>query len=292
MNFDLPTPPHGYKTDLALIIAPYFDVNWFDRVARLEPRRMRILVDDSARTKDVEDLTKKYPAAKVALGSVKGILHLKGYYFEFIKAKGAGRPKMRFVFGSANATEAAFNGFTNAELIADTDISDETSSELVGYLLEVLAVVERGGGVVARREANSVGVVQHLSLPSFRVKQPMLLPEFDAWIQRGRLAAKYADPQQFMKIAVKLKKPLPQDNVARQFQRAGLIPQGSRDIVRYSYMEQSETKDDEKTPQWKAAYCIWTHLGYWLSENCYDELTKNNALKSKASEEREDRIDS
>ena len=28
MNYDLPKPPLGYKTDLALITAPYFDL-WF-----------------------------------------------------------------------------------------------------------------------------------------------------------------------------------------------------------------------------------------------------------------------
>ncbi len=291
MNYDLPKPPDGYKTDLALIIAPYFDL-WFVRriVKQLKPRRIRFVVDDGARTEDINRLRKECGAVdiNVALGRAAGIVHLKGYYLEFIKLNGPGRRIRRFLFGSANATKAAFDGETNAELLADVDLSAEVDGGIVTYLKTVLRAVENDGGAVNGIITKATGSLPRVFLPSFQITLPGPPPGFDAWLQRGNLAAKYRDPQQFIKIPVRLKKPLPQGAIAQLFATQRLIPRGSRDIVRYSYIDSLPVEDEDEEaspPQWKARYCVWTHLGDWLSEECYD--AKRDSLISKTKRQRE-----
>src|SRR5579862_717332 len=113
MAYDLPKAPRGYRAELAIIVAPYFDLWFAGRVIeRLKPRRIRFVVDDGARDGDIRDLIKACGAGdvKVALGRAAGIVHLKAYYVEFLKPKGGGPRKRLFIFGSANATEAAFGG--------------------------------------------------------------------------------------------------------------------------------------------------------------------------------------
>ena len=114
-------------------------------------------------------------------------------------------------------------------------------------------------------------------------------PGFDAWLQRGCLAAKYRE--QFATIAVMLKKPLPPGLIAQLFANQGLIPQGERNVVRHRYigpMTADSENEDHTVAQWKARYCVWTHLGDWLSEECYD--SKRDLMVAKSKSERQARI--
>jgi hypothetical protein len=179
MNYDLPKPPEGYRTDLALIIAPYFDL-WFARriVKQLKPRKIRFIVDDGARDKEVRLLRDDCGAAdiKVALGRASGIVHLKGYYLEFIKLRGRSQRKRRFVFGSPNATKAAFSGETNAELIAEVDMSDKENAELFQYLMSILSAVESGGGLIKATRTPPTRNVPMLFCRASRLGQWVPLP--------------------------------------------------------------------------------------------------------------------
>lgn len=146
MGYDLLEVPKGYETDLALVIAPYFDPKFARRlVEKLLPNRVRFIVDDGARPEDVGLLVKacaRNTDVKVALGAARGIVHLKGFYFEFVKSEGRQRRIRRFLFGSANATEAAFSGNINAELLAEIDLSAGNDSKLLGYLKSLLDAVD------------------------------------------------------------------------------------------------------------------------------------------------------
>ena len=114
-------------------------------------------------------------------------------------------------------------------------------------------------------------------------------PGFDTWLQRGRLAAKYREAQQFMTVLVTLRKQLPQGVVATTFANRGLIQQGARNVVRYPYVGDTliEEDDDEHIPNWKARFSVSTHLGDWVSEECFENLTAppctpNSAPRNKA----------
>ena len=138
MGYDLLNVPDGYKTELALIIAPYFDLQFAEKlIKKMKPRRLRFLLDDGASKEDVFGLREKCGAKKVkiALGAAVGIVHIKGFYLEFVKSSGRARRKRQFIFGSANATEAAFGEQMNAELIAYVDLSAGRDQELLVYLL-------------------------------------------------------------------------------------------------------------------------------------------------------------
>jgi hypothetical protein len=271
MSYQLLKRPDGYETDLALVIAPYFDSRFVTTLVKnLAPHRIRFVIDDGVRSEDLEELRKscgKRADIKIALGAALGLVHVKGYYIEFVKTDGRSRRKRRFLYGSANATEAAFGGIRNAELIAGVDLFAEQDKALLEYFQTLLAAIENGAGAVGGGVYGPLGNSPTLYLPSFKVAAPGPAPGFDAWLQRGSLAAKYRDAQQFLKVSIALKKRLPQDVVAQTFADGGLIEAGERNVVRYAYIRDApaddyvEDMDDTSVPQWKARYCNWTHLG-------------------------------
>src|ERR1700682_6401167 len=114
--------------------------------------------------------------------------------------------------------------------------------------MTILSTVESGGGVIKATRTPATRNVPKLFLPGFQVRAMGPPPGFDAWLQRGCLAAKYRDAQQFITIAVTLKKPLPPGSIAKQFQTHDFIQQGARNVVRYRYIGQSapdnENDDD------------------------------------------------
>ena len=74
-----------------------------------------------------------------------------------------------------------------------------------------------------------------------------------------------------MTVLVTLGKQLPQGEVATTFARRGLIQQGARNVVRYPYVGDTliEEDDDGHIPKWKARFSVWTQLGDWVSEECF-----------------------
>jgi hypothetical protein len=173
MNYDLPKPTKGYKTDLALIVAPYFDVWFAKRVTeRLKPKRIRFLVDDGARAEAVEELRKQCPGIEIGLGCATGVVHLKAYYLEFVKSNGKTGRLHRFLFGSANATQAAFSGETNAELLAEVELSPNGDKQLIAYFKNIVHVIENGNGQISALAARPNKCVPALLLPTFQVKKP------------------------------------------------------------------------------------------------------------------------
>ena len=281
MHYNLLEVPEGYETDLALVIAPYFDPRFAKRlVETLSPNRVRFVLDDGARWKDIKSLEAACVGTdvKVALGSAQGIVHLKGFYFEFLNSTGNGPRKHRFLFGSTNATEAAFGGNGNAELIAATDLSAAHDSKLLTYLAKLVDAVEKDRKmriptVLFDPLKNSL----NLHISPFTISPVGPAPGFDAWLQRGRLVAKYRDAQKFLNVEIRLSNPLPRDQVAEIFADQGLIPVGARDLVRYPYVGQQVAADDgvpqavnPRAVKWKTRYCVWTRLGEWVSDDCYD----------------------
>ncbi|HLO75356.1 MAG TPA: hypothetical protein VK196_02730 [Magnetospirillum sp.] len=290
MSFDLLDVPEGYETDLALVIAPYFDLAFAKRlVEEMAPNRVRFVIDDGARAEDIDALLKGCGGAnvKVGLAAATGIAHLKGFYFEYVRSEGVQRRKRRFLFGSANATNAAFCGSVNAELIADVDLTAGGDADLLDYLQAVVAAVEGEGDGdewIGDAEFGPLHNSPVLRMPAFRIKRPNERPGFDSWLQRGVLAAKYRDAQQFLNVTVRLSNPLPKGAVAEIFAGHGLMEVGARTAVKYPYLggTGADDGDDEVATNWRAQYGVWTHLGEWLSDECYRALGNTMQTKSSA----------
>lgn len=286
MSFDLFEVPEGYETDLALVIAPYFDPKFAKHlIKRLSPERIRFVIDDGARSEDVAALEKacKGTDVKVALGATRGIVHMKGFYFEFVRSQGRRQRRRRFLFGSANATVAAFSGNINAELFADVDLTLGDDGELLGYLDNILYAINSEDD--SNIESAAFGPLNYsptLYLPSFRISPVGPPPGFDSWLQRGLLVAEYKNAPQFLNVTLKLRNPLPMGRLAEIFAARGLIPIGSRNVVRYPYIGQMpvDEGDDASVTKWKAVYCLWTHLGEWVSDDCYGDLGDTMQAKS------------
>ncbi len=154
--------------------------------------------------------------------------------------------------------------------------------------MAVLKAVETETGHIDSVDTPPLRNSPSLRLPYFRVSAIGPAPGFDTWLQRGRLAAKYREAQQFMTVAVTLRKELPQGVVATTFARRGLIQQGARNVVRYPYVGDTfiEEDDDEHIPNWKARFSVWTQLGDWVSEKCFQShhssMHANSAPRKKA----------
>lgn len=297
MSYDLLEVPDGYRTDVVLLLAPYFDPKFIKMIVKkLAPGKIRLVIDDGVRAEDIQQLIKAAGGTdnvKVALAAAAGLVHIKGYYAEFVQSEGRNRRRRRFFYGSANATDAAFNGRRNAELIASVDLSAGEDRDFLDYLAHIIKSVEDGSG---RITGNAFGPLRNspiLHLPSFQITAPGPAPGFDAWLQRGLLAAKYRETQQFLKVSVLLKKRLPQDVISTVFSNRGLMETGERNVVRFRYIsdtnggssavsaDDDEAEDDASTrPLWKSRYCTWTHLGDWLSDDCYRAHGTGMVLKN------------
>jgi hypothetical protein len=267
--------PPGHETESALIIAPYFDP-WFGRelAERLKPGRIRFVVDDGARYEDIEALEAELRGAgvadlKILVAQANSLMHMKAYYFQYRDRAGS-IAQRHLHFGSANATKAGYSGYGNAELIATTHLLPAEHGNIIRYFDTVLEAADRRGGSISKIVCSPGPGTPGLFLPSFRLTDAGAPAGFDAWLQRGRLVAKHRDAQKFLSVAIRLKKPLPADEVAQVFATYGMAAVGEKNEVRHRYVTAPVDPEDKATnPQWKSKYCVWTHLGEWISEECY-----------------------
>lgn len=298
MAYDLLERPSGYRTDTVLLVAPYFDTQFIaELLERLKPRRVLALIDDNQSTSTCEALGRACVGKtkfRYALGKASGLVHAKLYYAEFVKREGRKRRKRQLVFGSANATHSGFCGTRNAELLASVSLRAGDDDELLTYLTSIAEAVDRCDGRIHPVKCEQLSCSPLILFPGFRVSAPTVPSGFDTWMQRGVLVAKHRDPQQFLKLNVKLKKVLPEDAVAGAFKADGWLAVGARNAVRQKYVgkrgatvidiEEMDSGDDPTVKSWKAKYCIWTHLGDWVSDECF--AARSAGMVSAASAER------
>ena len=297
MSFDLLTVPEGYRTEVALVVAPYVDPNFMGTlVKQMKPNRLCLLVDDGIRPEDLQAIhgqRRRQVELEVRLARAPGLMHMKAFYFEFVHEGASNRRKRRLLFGSANATDAAFHGRRNAELIAQVDLAISADSEIADYFAAILATFDVPDTHVVEYVELALSKPPVLHLPKITSVLPGRLPSgFDTWLQRGVLAAQYRNAPQFAALNIQLKKALPQDLVARIFANRSFTEKGQRNVVRYGYLNDSDDVTiqdaDVDIPRWKSRYGVWTHLGDWISYECYRSHRKS--MKSKASAARGGKI--
>jgi hypothetical protein len=300
MSFELLEVPDGFKTNLALVIAPYVDPKFMKKlVQELMPERLCLVVDEGVRREDLEKIKNACllhgTTLEIRLGRARALVHMKAFYFEYLREDPPRNRRRRLLFGSANATDAGFSGKRNAELIADVNLTIRDDSELAEYFEAILAAFDSKSAVVKIDDVEiTLSKQPTLLLPSFSCVVPGKLPTgFDTWLQRAVLAAQYRNTPQFLTVSVPLKKSLPQDLVAKIFANRQFAEKTNRNIVRFGYLNGASAtpvdEEDEAKPQWKSRYAVWTHLGDWISDQCYEE--RSNVMKSKTSDARRVKVD-
>ncbi len=290
MSYKLLSVPNGYSTDVALVIAPYVDLVFLkDLVARLNPARLCLLVDDAIQPEalhKIRDCRRRGFDIEVRVARATGLMHMKAFFFEFVRNEAPRRRKRRLLFGSANATNAAFNGRVNAELIAESDLMINEDADIANYFSQILSTFDSPKEHAVGAFSGWLSQQPILHLPKFRSAPPdKATLGFDAWLQRGVLAAQYRNAPQFAILNIKLKKALPQDLVAQIFARSSFTEQGERNVVRYAYLNGADDVDAEdaeaEQSNWKARFAVWTHLGDWVSYDCHS--AHREIMKSKSS---------
>ncbi|WP_262030720.1 hypothetical protein [Microvirga sp. Mcv34] len=283
--------PTGYQTESALIIAPYFDP-WFGRqvAERLQPQRLRFVVDDGARYEDIEALEQEVRDAgvrdlRILVAQANSLMHMKAYYFQFRNQDGI-VDQRHLQFGSANATKAGYSDSGNAELIAATRLLPSEHADIINYFDSVLEAADTGGGRIQGIACSPGQGTPGLFLPSFYLSDADAPAGFDGWLQRGRLVAKYRDAQKFLSVTIRLKKAVPPGEVAQVFAEHGMGNVAEKYEVGHRYVaETGDLEDKSANPLWRSKYCVWTHFGYWVSEECYKQRKGEFVAGAKAKRE-------
>lgn len=304
MNFNLLFVPEGFSTEVVLVISPYVDKEFLKQIVeRTKPKRLCLMVDDGIRWEDLDPLKEACKPTKleIRLARTNGLVHMKLFYFQYIRDKAPRHRKHRLLYGSANATDAAFCGVRNAELIVEVDLARGQDLEVVGYCEEILSVFDKNEDARQTIQAREITLSKpsQLYLPKFTALcSEQKFSGFDSWLQRGVLAAKYKNNPQFLNVIIQLKKTLPKDVVASIFQESLFAEKEERNKMRYAYLgqesitqlEQTENKSnrDSKPPLWKSKFGVWTQFGDWISEDCYKQ--HKDEMKSGASDRRKSLI--
>ncbi|CAN7549751.1 hypothetical protein LJR277_003778 [Pseudomonas sp. LjRoot277] len=297
MSFELLWIPEGFKTDLALVIAPYVESKFMvNLIKQMQPNRLCLLVDDGIRAEDLQRIRKdcgRGVKLEIRLARAAGLMHMKAFYFEFVREEAPKRRKRRLLFGSANATNSAFHGGRNAELIADVDLAIREDANVADYFSSILETFNNDTSAVVEAREVWLSKQPTLYLPRFKSIVIGTMPSgFDTWLQRGMLAAQFRNAPQFATLTIHLKQALPQDLIAKIFASRSFTEKGGRNIVRYGYMNGTDeitvNEEECEKPRWKSRYAVWTHLGDWISSECYKAHSKS--MKSKAANSRDTKI--
>ncbi|WP_157726452.1 phospholipase D-like domain-containing protein [Imhoffiella purpurea] len=251
------------KRNSVFVISPYFDIEFAkNMIKKINPEEVIYVVDDGSDRKDLDKLKRllEYNCVEsyIALGSAPGIVHLKVFYIisknkrnrikSFFSRYSAPRKRSdmitaRFLMlGSANATDAAFGGKRNAELMVSIDLNEKdergnNDQDLIDFL-ELLK-----SKVIANNKTSSPGFSARLGefeleFPGFVLSPLSSAPGFDAWLQRGLLVAEYKNDQRFLFVVFALIKNLPKSAIHGIFSNAGFTQISSTKVLRYPYIGQ------------------------------------------------------
>ncbi|WP_419809152.1 hypothetical protein [Sphingomonas sp.] len=124
----------------------------------------------------------------------------------------------------------------------------------------------------------NLGVGLQLRLPGIKVgRERHSLSNFDLWIQRGYLLSDFRPEQSFLKLPVRLKQALGQNEQSRMVSLSGFEVPATKNLT-YHYPGEAgaddmhndaASADDSDAGNWRRRLFVWTHLGDWCSEACY-----------------------
>lgn len=294
-SYDLFARPANRKAETVLVITPYVERAFFDRLIRdLRPKRLKVVIDDGCRREDVQMIrdavadSKRRIALTCVFGSAPGLVHLKLFYI--VWRTEAKRTARTLIFGSANATRQGFGGSINAELIASCRLTRSRHSHIVDWCDEVVTATDAGEPrrIEPARDVD-LGVGLQLRLPGITIgRDRPSLSNFDLWVQRGYLLSDFRPEQSFLKVPVRLKQPLGQTEQSRMASLSGFDVPPTKTLT-YHYA--GEADDIQPVPateaesgNWRRRLFVWTHLGEWCSEACYK--TNSGTFRRRGYEDR------
>lgn len=286
-SYDLLKPYKKHKTETCLVITPYVEAIFFEKlIKKAKPRELIVVVDDGCRRDDLDlihNAAKKAgkssrPETKVTvLASARGIVHLKLVYSKMKPS--VGPPKWRIIFGSANATRQGFGGNINAEILCDCPLTEKHHKDIIDWCDDVVrkaTAADNPSGALADIEELSTEIAPgiRLRLPAFKLGHKRKhLSSFDLWIQRGRVLAKFRPEPTFLKVSVPLKKSLGGSNLSNMAAEVGFASPETKTLnYRYIQASDDEEQDDDRngsSAPWRSQYFTWTNLGEWCSEECF-----------------------
>jgi hypothetical protein len=305
-SFDLLERRRGWTAEEVLVVTPYVEKEFFERLAKgLGPRRLSVIIDDGCRLDDVGMVTaavakvggRTASGLRCVLGSAPGLMHLKLFYIVW-RTPGK-RTARTLIFGSANATRQGFGGSVNAELIASCNLTANRHAEVIAWCDAATgAARSKGRTVVPAARDVELGKGLHLRLPALSVgRKKSALASFDLWVQRGWLLSEYRPDPGFLRVPITLAKGLSQTDQERLVAGNGfLVPEKKRLTFPYALPEDQVVGDLEyddgdevdEIGNWRRKLFVWTQLGEWCSEDCY--ALEHRHFKKRNHEEREARL--
>lgn len=303
-SYDLFNPKPGWIAEKVLILTPYVEGKFFEQITkRLKPKQMHVVIDDGCRRDDLDVVEvavtrgggKRSPNLTRSLASASGLVHLKLFYV--VWRTPTKRLARTLIFGSANATKQGFSGSINAELLTHCSLVASRHKAAIDWCEKVIdATAEKGRVNIEAERDIVIGEGITLRLPNLSVgrKKPEL-SNFDVWVQRGYLLNPYRLDPSFLRVPIQLGKGLPPAEQATIAARFGFyVPQTKR--LNYAYVgsgaseadEADESDEEAEVRNWRRKFFVWTQLGDWCSEACYDLFKVQ--FRRRGSEERENRL--
>jgi hypothetical protein len=288
-HYDLFERREGWTAKSILIVSPYVEAQFFERLVNaMRPNSLTVVVDDGCRPDDVQML-RKLAGGKtkvvVALGSAPGLVHSKIFHTEWRTPKG--NRAHTLVYGSGNATNQAFAGDFNSELLCWSRLKASYNYDTLDWLAQVRAAAanpKRGVRISALRTELIAGV--HFRLPEITVRDAASKADnFDLWLQRGHLLSAYRPDTGFLRVALPLKKKLPPGDLEKKITDAGIeIPRTSKLSIQYVPVNNVAGEGG----RWRSQLFTETDLGDWCSETCYKD--KHHLFRKNGYEKREESL--
>lgn len=260
-----------------LIISPYISANFFTEIAKkFKPDQTILITDDSCSTRDAKDALEELPGEDnmMFFAWASGLVHLKLFYFHYRSQ--AGKSRRVLAWGSANASYNAF--FRNVELLSISLLRMIEEKEVIRYLDDLWNQGLKGDTIKVSQIESLVRNTS-LYLPALTATRRNRQDSFDAWLQAGFLCHKYDPATDFLKFNITLAAPLPQGNIDNIFRQTGLISEGERDKLTFSYLTPSDIAGEKV--QWKSTFFIETCFGHWCSRACHKEFHELFAAANK-----------
>ena len=265
----------GWTALSVLVITPYVGRAFFERLlADLRPARLSAVVDGNCRPGDMDmirSLGSDGTVVEAALGRVRGLVHAKVYHVAWLTPGGTRAHTL--VYGSGNATRAAFGCGGNAEMMCRARLVARRHAAAIRWAEGVrTAVTAACDGRRTRIGPHpdvrlAEGIV--VRLPAMWV-EPADAPagSLDLWLQRGHIVSEYRPDPGFLRISVELLKDLPPGALERSVNALGFETAPRRRLTRPYVPIPGGGGGDER---WKARYFAWTQLGAWCSASCRAE---------------------
>ena len=281
-----------------VIVGPYPSPLFFSQLLGQKLRRrtpktgpaFTIVVDDGWDPEEIEKIRNAIPSGpgirqpkpiirRVSTNSGRGLVHAKIYYFE-AQNKARTYTKQYLLLGSANASIFGFGIHSETFITVDLGDLEADARRIVGaYLIELRAGTKTNGAEFC------MGRGTWISLPSFRFVDEKV-GNFDAWLRQGRLCHKYLPDQNFGKLSLRLKKPLPKSDIESALTGNGFRQDQDASQFNRRYLDEITVEDDEHA-QWPKLF-VETYYGLWTSSQCFSE--KEEEFKASNADARESEL--